>query len=86
MDKMVREILTVKTLFNARGAQTFQQNNQESPFLFLQANEFKPENVAAAIREVQPFGIDVCSGLRTEGKLDPQKLAAFFKAATDEHE
>jgi phosphoribosylanthranilate isomerase len=53
--------------------------------LFL-AGGLKPENVAAAIREVQPFGVDVCSGLRTEGKLDPQKLAAFFKAATDEHE
>ena len=51
----------------------------EAP-LFL-AGGLKPENVAAAIREVQPFGIDVCSGLRTEGKLDPQKLAAFFKAA-----
>ena len=51
--------------------------------LFL-AGGLKPENVAAAIREVQPFGIDVCSGLRTEGKLDPQKLAAFFRA-TDEH-
>ena len=48
--------------------------------LFL-AGGLKPENVAAAIREVQPFGIDVCSGLRTEGKLDPQKLAAFFRAA-----
>jgi phosphoribosylanthranilate isomerase len=52
------------------------------------AGGLKPENVAAAIREVEPFGIDVCSGLRTEGRLDPQKLAAFFKAvsATDEHE
>lgn len=47
--------------------------------LFL-AGGLKPENVAAAIQEVQPFGIDVCSGLRTEGKLDPQKLAAFFRA------
>jgi phosphoribosylanthranilate isomerase len=53
--------------------------------LFL-AGGLKPENVAAAILAVQPFGIDVCSGLRTEGKLDPQKLAAFFKAATDAHE
>jgi phosphoribosylanthranilate isomerase len=47
--------------------------------LFL-AGGLKPENVASAIREVQPFGIDVCSGLRTEAKLDPQKLAAFFRA------
>ena len=37
-------------------------------------------NVAEAIREVQPFGIDVCSGLRTEGALDPQKLSDFIRA------
>ena len=47
--------------------------------LFL-AGGLKPENVAEAIRAVRPFGVDVCSGLRTEGRLDPQKLAAFFKA------
>jgi len=51
--------------------------------LFL-AGGLKPENVAEAIREVRPFGVDVCSGLRIEGRLDPRKLAAFFKA-TDEH-
>ncbi len=45
--------------------------------LFL-AGGLNPSNVAAAIREVQPFGIDVCSGLRTNGDLDPQKLTAFF--------
>jgi phosphoribosylanthranilate isomerase len=47
--------------------------------LFL-AGGLKPENVCEAIREVRPFGVDVCSGLRTEGRLDPQKLKAFFKA------
>ena len=45
--------------------------------LFL-AGGLKPANVAAAVREVQPFGIDVCSGLRTEGRLDPEKLRNFF--------
>jgi phosphoribosylanthranilate isomerase len=45
--------------------------------LFL-AGGLTPANVAAAIREVQPFGIDVCSGLRTNGFLDAQKLADFF--------
>jgi len=54
----------------------------EAP-LFL-AGGLNPSNVAAAIREVQPFGIDVCSGLRTNGNLDPQKLTAFFEA-TDLH-
>jgi phosphoribosylanthranilate isomerase len=47
----------------------------EAP-LFL-AGGLNPANVSAAIREVQPFGIDVCSGLRTEGKLDRVKLEAF---------
>jgi phosphoribosylanthranilate isomerase len=48
--------------------------------LFL-AGGLNPTNVAAAIREVQPFGIDVCSGLRTDGRLNPEKLTAFFAAA-----
>jgi len=46
--------------------------------LFL-AGGLNPANVAAAIREVQPFGIDVCSGLRTNGALDPDKLSAFIR-------
>ena len=29
---------------------------------------------------VQPFGLDLCSGVRTEGRLDPLKLQAFFAA------
>lgn len=47
--------------------------------LFL-AGGLNPSNIAAAIREVQPFGIDICSGLRTEGALDPQKLSDFIRA------
>ena len=35
-------------------------------------------NVRDAVTAVQPFGVDVCSGLRTGGKLDSVKLAAFF--------
>jgi phosphoribosylanthranilate isomerase len=45
--------------------------------LFL-AGGLNPSNVAAAIREVQPFGIDVCSGLRTNGRLNRDRLEAFF--------
>jgi phosphoribosylanthranilate isomerase len=37
-------------------------------------------NVAAAIEQVRPFGVDVCSGVRTEGRLDQNKLAHFFDA------
>jgi phosphoribosylanthranilate isomerase len=37
-------------------------------------------NVREAIKTVKPFGVDICSGVRTEGKLDPNKLKAFIKA------
>ena len=39
-------------------------------------------NVRQALEEVGPFGIDLCSGVRTEGRLDPFRLEAFFKALT----
>ena len=35
-------------------------------------------NVREAIQTVQPFGVDICSGVRTEGKLHKQKLADFI--------
>jgi len=37
-------------------------------------------NVAAAVRAVAPFGVDLCTGVRSNGHLDPGKLAAFFGA------
>jgi len=37
-------------------------------------------NVKEAVDAVGSFGVDVCSGLRTEGKLDEAKLAAFARA------
>lgn len=37
-----------------------------------------PENVTAAIRVVEPFGVDVCSGVRSNGQLDEIKLSQFF--------
>jgi phosphoribosylanthranilate isomerase len=38
-------------------------------------------NVADAIRRVRPFGVDLCSGVRTAGNLDESKLIAFVQAA-----
>jgi phosphoribosylanthranilate isomerase len=36
-------------------------------------------NVADAIRQVRPFGLDLCSGVRTHGRLDTAKLTAFMQ-------
>ncbi len=47
--------------------------------LFL-AGGLTPENVGQAIQEVGPFGLDVCSGVRTDGELDATKLNRFFAA------
>lgn len=38
------------------------------------------DNVAAAIEQVRPYGLDVCTGVRTNGHLDPDKLARFVQA------
>jgi len=35
-------------------------------------------NVAEALNKVHPYALDLCSGVRTNGKLDEEKLAAFF--------
>lgn len=37
-------------------------------------------NVQEAIKKAEPYGVDICSGVRTNGKLDIQKLSAFIKA------
>ncbi|MFQ5864811.1 MAG: phosphoribosylanthranilate isomerase [bacterium] len=45
--------------------------------IFL-AGGLHPTNVGEATRQVRPFGLDVCSGVRSDGKLDESKLKAFF--------
>ncbi|RVU24123.1 phosphoribosylanthranilate isomerase [Sandaracinomonas limnophila] len=47
--------------------------------LFL-AGGLNKDNVRQAIDAVQPFGIDLCSGVRTNGILDERKLQEFFEA------
>ena len=47
--------------------------------LFL-AGGLNKDNVRQVIEIVHPFGLDLCSSVRTNGKLDPQKLKDFFEA------
>ena len=43
------------------------------------AGGLNPANVAEAIVQVRPFGLDICSGLRTNGNLDEEKVKRFFE-------
>jgi phosphoribosylanthranilate isomerase len=47
------------------------------------AGGLRAENVREAIEMVQPFGLDICSGVRTDGRLNLRKLADFFEAVLD---
>jgi len=43
------------------------------------AGGLNPKNVREAMETVQPYGLDLCSGVRTNGNLDEMKLNLFFK-------
>ena len=52
----------------------------QSPRPVVLAGGLNPENVGEAIARVRPFGVDVCTGVRTGGRLDTSKLDAFMAA------
>ena len=52
----------------------------QSPVPVFLAGGLNPHNVARAIDVVRPFGIDLCSGVRTAGMLDAAKVDALFEA------
>lgn len=53
---------------------------EASPVPVYLAGGLRPENVAEAVSAVGPFGLDVCSGLRSDGRLDADKLVRFMRA------
>ncbi|HBE41581.1 MAG TPA: N-(5'-phosphoribosyl)anthranilate isomerase [Bacteroidales bacterium] len=55
------------------------RDNSKCPVIL--AGGLNRENVSLAIETVQPFAVDVCSGVRTNGLLDSKKLADFIKNA-----
>lgn len=44
------------------------------------AGGLTPSNALKAIEQVNPYGLDLCSGVRTNGKLDSTKLSDFFNS------
>jgi phosphoribosylanthranilate isomerase len=54
-----------------------------SPRPVFLAGGLTAANVAEAIRTVRPFGVDLCSGVRSEGRLDVARLHAFVGAIAD---
>jgi phosphoribosylanthranilate isomerase len=53
---------------------------ERSPVPVFLAGGLTAENVAEAVSRVRPFGVDVCSGVRTAGRLDPDRLNRFVLA------
>mgnify|MGYP000630516510 FL=1 len=56
------------------------------PRLFFLAGGLDPANVAAAIAESSPFGVDTSSGIETAGIKDENKIRAFVSAVRKEEQ
>ena len=54
---------------------------EASPLPVFLAGGLDPDNARQAVHEGSPFGLDLCTGVRTEGRLDEVKLQAFMVAA-----
>ncbi|MHA1153654.1 MAG: phosphoribosylanthranilate isomerase [Alphaproteobacteria bacterium] len=52
----------------------------EVPRPVFLAGGIRPENAAKAFRQVRPYGIDLCTGVRRDGRLDAERLGDLFAA------
>jgi len=49
------------------------------------AGGLNADNVQQAIQTVRPYGVDLCSGVRSNGQLDAVKLGHFMQVALNGH-
>ena len=71
----VKELGGTGRVHNWKLSSRIRENSKCPVFL---AGGLNPDNVRQAIDEVQPFAVDVCSGVRTDGSLDRKKLELFI--------
>ena len=55
-------------------------------YILLDAGGLNPDNVKDALRRLAPYGVDVSSGIETDGIKDKRKMAAFVAAVRKEDE
>jgi phosphoribosylanthranilate isomerase len=55
---------------------------EASPLPVFLAGGLTADNARQAVRDVRPFGLDLCTGVRTNDRLDQARLKAFMRAAT----
>ncbi len=59
---------------------------QNFPRPYFLAGGLNPDNVKDALRRLAPYGVDVSSGIETDGIKDKRKMAAFVAAVRKEDE
>ena len=56
------------------------QIREKVDLLVFLAGGLASDNVLEGLKQVQPFAVDICNGVRTDNELDECKLSAFFDA------
>ncbi len=75
-------MLAIKELGGTGRVHNWQVSRQivlQSRIPVFLAGGLSPDNVQQALDTVQPYGLDSCSGVRTNGHLDAHKLEAFMR-------
>jgi len=76
-DLFIKELGGTGRTHNWKLSRTICEKTTKPVFL---AGGLNQSNIIRAIEEVQPFGVDLCSGVRTNGMLDKAKLETFVNA------